>query len=91
MPSLASPSHSGSASASPNPFEAYSCPKGKYKNCCMGIEQASHDILTPLGDVIPIVGGLKVSSAIAYQCMFSVPWLEIDGSATWICWIESCC
>jgi hypothetical protein len=39
----------------------------------MGIEQASHDILTPLGDVIPMVGGLKVSSAIAYQCKFFSP------------------
>ncbi|OGE56909.1 hypothetical protein PENARI_c002G06883 [Penicillium arizonense] len=76
MPSLYSPSHSGSASASasaspsasPNPFEAYSCPKGKYKNCCMGVEQASHDILKPLGDIVPMVGGLQVSSAIAYQC-----------------------
>jgi hypothetical protein len=82
MPSLYSPSHSGSAfasasaspSASPNPFEAYSCPAGKYKNCCMGVEQASHDILKPLGDIVPMVGGLQVSSAIAYQCMFSFLW-----------------
>lgn len=37
----------------------------------MGVEQASHDVLTPLGDIVPVVGGLQVSSAIAYQCMFS--------------------
>ncbi|KAJ5318017.1 hypothetical protein PENANT_c004G04569 [Penicillium antarcticum] len=72
MPSFASPSHSVSASASPsaspNPFEAWSCPVGMYKNCCMGLEQTSHDILTPLGEIVPTVGGLQVSSAIAYQC-----------------------
>jgi hypothetical protein len=37
----------------------------------MGVEQASHDILKPLGDIVPMVGGVQVSSAIAYQCMFS--------------------
>ncbi|KAJ5775163.1 uncharacterized protein N7511_000174 [Penicillium nucicola] len=76
LPSLASLSHSGSASASasaspsasPNPFEAWSCPAGKYKNCCMGVEQSSHDILKPLGEIVPTIGGIQVSSAIAFQC-----------------------
>ncbi|CAG8373160.1 unnamed protein product [Penicillium salamii] len=69
---LVSPSSSASASASPtpstNPYEAYTCPAKKQKACCMGVEQASKDIISPLGELVPIVGGLQVSSAITFQC-----------------------
>ncbi|CAG8001623.1 unnamed protein product [Penicillium olsonii] len=69
---LLSPSSSASASASPtpsiNPFEAYTCPPKKQKGCCTGLQQASKDIISPLGNLVPIVGGLQISSAITFQC-----------------------
>ncbi|KAJ5398582.1 hypothetical protein N7465_009071 [Penicillium sp. CMV-2018d] len=70
--SLISPSSSASASASatpsPNPYEAYTCPKGKFKSCCMSVQQASGDIVKGLGDLVPVVSGLQVSSALSFQC-----------------------
>ncbi|CAI7624764.1 unnamed protein product [Penicillium bialowiezense] len=69
---LISPSSSASASASPtpsvNPYEAWSCPATKTKACCMSVQQTSKDIIQPLGELVPIVGGLQVSSAITFQC-----------------------
>lgn len=73
--SSSSPSSSASASASatpsPNPYEAYTCPKGKFKSCCMSVQQASGDIVKGLGEVVPLVSGLQVSSALSFKCMFS--------------------
>lgn len=70
---LISPSSSASASASPtpsvNPYEAWSCPAQKTKACCMSVQQTSHDIIKPLGELVPIVGGIQLSSAITFQCM----------------------
>ncbi|CRL29430.1 unnamed protein product [Penicillium camemberti] len=70
--SLISPSSSASASASAtpssNPYEAYTCPKGKFKSCCMSVQQAGGDIVKGLGELVPVVSGLQVSSAISFQC-----------------------
>ncbi|KAJ5602524.1 hypothetical protein N7537_005480 [Penicillium hordei] len=70
--SLISPSSSASASASatpsPNPYEAYTCPEGQSKSCCMSVQQASGEITKGLGELVPIVSGLQVSSAISFQC-----------------------
>ncbi|CAI7651994.1 unnamed protein product [Penicillium glandicola] len=75
---LISPSSSGSvsgsvsASASPtpssNPYEAYTCPKGKFKSCCMSVQQTGKDIINPLGELVPVVSGLQLSSAVSFQC-----------------------
>lgn len=65
-------SASASPSASPNPFEAYTCPKGKFKSCCMSVQQAGKDITNSLGELLPLVGGLQLSSAISFQCMLTV-------------------
>jgi hypothetical protein len=71
--SLISPSSSASVSASatpsPNPYEAYTCPKGKYKSCCKTVEQTSNDLIKPLGELVPIVSGLQISSALSFECM----------------------
>ncbi|KAJ5851359.1 uncharacterized protein N7529_010744 [Penicillium soppii] len=69
-PSSASASASASASPtpSPNPFEAYTCPKGKYKSCCMSVQETGHSVIQPLGELVPMVGGLQLSSAISFQC-----------------------
>ncbi|CAG8900289.1 unnamed protein product [Penicillium egyptiacum] len=70
--SLISPSSSASASASPspspNPYEAYTCPKGKYKSCCKSVQQTGNDLIKPLGELVPVVSGLQVSSALSFQC-----------------------
>ncbi|KAJ5181198.1 hypothetical protein N7491_000753, partial [Penicillium cf. griseofulvum] len=71
---LSSPSSSASVSASasptpsPNPYEAYTCPKDKFKSCCMSVQQTGKDVIQPLGELVPIVGGLELSSAISFQC-----------------------
>lgn len=69
---LISPSSSASASPTPslNPYEAYTCPAGKFKACCMSVQQTGHDIIKGLGELVPIVGGIQLSSAISFQCMF---------------------
>jgi hypothetical protein len=36
----------------------------------MSVQQAGKDVIKPLGDLVPIVGGLELSSAISFQCMF---------------------
>ncbi|EKV10899.1 hypothetical protein Pdw03_7429 [Penicillium digitatum] len=70
--SLISHSSSVSASASPtpssNPYEAYTCPKDKFKSCCMSVQQTSSDIIKDLGELVPVLGGLQLSSAISFQC-----------------------
>ncbi|KAJ6131943.1 hypothetical protein N7471_007158 [Penicillium samsonianum] len=68
--SLISPSSSASVSPtpSPNPYEAYTCPKGKYKSCCMSVQQTGKDIINPLGELVPVVGGIEVSSALSFRC-----------------------
>ncbi|KXG49611.1 uncharacterized protein PGRI_055790 [Penicillium griseofulvum] len=67
-PSSASVSASASPTPSPNPYEAYTCPKGKFKSCCMSVQQTGKDVIKPLGELVPIVGGLELSSAISFQC-----------------------
>ncbi|KAJ5469970.1 hypothetical protein N7530_007327 [Penicillium desertorum] len=66
--SSASVSASASATPSPNPYEAYTCPKGKYKSCCKSVEQTSNDLIKPLGELVPIVNGLQISSALSFEC-----------------------
>ncbi|CAI7583353.1 unnamed protein product [Penicillium crustosum] len=69
---LVSPSSSASVSASatpsPNPYEAYTCPKGKFKSCCMSVQQAGGDIVKGLGELVPVISGLQVSSAVSFKC-----------------------
>ncbi|KGO63992.1 hypothetical protein PITC_013600 [Penicillium italicum] len=70
--SLISPSSSASASASAtpssNPYEAYTCPKDKFKSCCMSVQQTGKDVVKGLGDLVPAISGLQISSAISFQC-----------------------
>ncbi|KAJ5759761.1 hypothetical protein N7520_006917 [Penicillium odoratum] len=72
IPKSASASHSQpSASASPTriPVGAYQCPEKQYKACCMSLEEASKDIIVkPLSDLVPMFGGIQVSSKVSFQC-----------------------
>lgn len=75
-------SSSASPSASIAPVGPYSCPQSQHKQCCMSLADASRDaVIKPLGELVPIVGGIQISSAISFQCMsislrkpFSIYW-----------------
>ncbi|KAJ5995639.1 hypothetical protein N7481_002616 [Penicillium waksmanii] len=67
-PSAAHSSPSASTSAPVVPVGPYSCPQNQYKQCCQSLAQTSHDILKPLGGLVPIVGGIQISSAVSFQC-----------------------
>ncbi|KAJ5536475.1 hypothetical protein N7513_009661 [Penicillium frequentans] len=66
----ASASHSHSASASPvrTPVGAYQCPQQQYKACCQSLEQETQGIFQSLGDLVPFMGGVQVSSKVSFQC-----------------------
>lgn len=36
----------------------------------MSVQQTGKDIVKQLGDLVPVLSGLQVSSAISFQCMF---------------------
>ncbi|OQE19466.1 hypothetical protein PENSTE_c015G10401 [Penicillium steckii] len=62
-------SSSASPSASMAPVGPYSCPQNQHKQCCMSLADTSRDaVIKPLGELVPIVGGIQISSAISFQC-----------------------
>ncbi|KAJ6110416.1 hypothetical protein N7486_002651 [Penicillium sp. IBT 16267x] len=65
---FASPSLSASASPVRTPVGAYQCPPQQYKACCQGLQEATQGIFHSLGELIPTVGGLEVSSKVSFQC-----------------------
>lgn len=50
---------------------AYACPTKQFKQCCQSVNSASKSIIEPLGKLVPIIGGLQISSAITLQCRHS--------------------
>ncbi|KAJ5379488.1 hypothetical protein N7509_012607 [Penicillium cosmopolitanum] len=66
--SAAYSSPSASISAPVVPVGPYSCPQKQYKQCCQSLAQTSHDIIKPLGELVPILGGIQISSAVSFQC-----------------------
>ncbi|KAJ5795202.1 hypothetical protein N7457_001801 [Penicillium paradoxum] len=93
---LISPTPSGSASASaspsstPNPYEAYTCPKDKFKSCCMSVQQTGKDVAKSLGELVPILGGLQVSSSLSFQCK-KMPEREAPGTCHGHGYSPMCC
>ena len=69
---VASVTQSQSATATMTPVGAYSCPQKQHKQCCQSLQQTSKDLMKPIGDLVPIVGGLEISSKISFQCMHSL-------------------
>ncbi|KAJ5573767.1 uncharacterized protein N7459_008194 [Penicillium hispanicum] len=63
-----SPSSSTYRPATVTPVGAYSCPQQQYKQCCQSLQEASQDVTQKLGEVVPILGGLQISSKISFQC-----------------------
>ncbi|KAJ5672786.1 hypothetical protein N7507_001913 [Penicillium longicatenatum] len=66
----ASASYSHSALASPvrTPVGAYQCPQQQYKACCQSFEEETQGIFKSLGDLVPFIGGVQVSSKVSFQC-----------------------
>ncbi|KAF7712243.1 Uncharacterized protein PECH_004336 [Penicillium ucsense] len=66
---LASPAVASSAAkASATPVGAYQCPPNKYKRCCMSIQEGSRELLDKVGELVPTLGGIAVSSQISFSC-----------------------
>lgn len=52
---------------------AYACPTKQFKQCCQSVQSVSKSLIAPLGNLIPLLNGLQISSAVSFQCMrFSV-------------------
>lgn len=68
-PSSAAAAQASSHLATPSPVGAYSCPPKQFKQCCQSVEQTSHSIMKGLGELVPILGGIQISSQISFQCM----------------------
>ncbi|KAJ5223708.1 hypothetical protein N7468_008250 [Penicillium chermesinum] len=47
---------------------AYQCPQNQFKRCCQSLQETSKEIMKGLGDLVPIVGGIQISSKISFQC-----------------------
>lgn len=79
MTPVASASQSQYATPTVSPVGAYSCPQKQYKACCQSLQETSKGIIKPLGELVPIVGGLQVSSAVSFQCTPSLPRVAPHG------------
>ncbi|OQD73409.1 hypothetical protein PENDEC_c015G00849 [Penicillium decumbens] len=51
----------------------YQCPPNQQKQCCQSLQETSHDIMKGLGELVPILGGIQVSSKISFQCKNMTP------------------
>ncbi|KAJ5191572.1 uncharacterized protein N7498_010557 [Penicillium cinerascens] len=52
---------------------AYECPPSQQKQCCQSLEQTSKDIMEGLGELVPILGGIQISSKMVFQCKNMAP------------------
>lgn len=52
------------------PVGAYQCPQEQVKRCCMSLEQTSRMLIDGVGELVPVVNGLSISSQISFHCMF---------------------
>ncbi|KAJ5099652.1 hypothetical protein N7532_006653 [Penicillium argentinense] len=55
-------------SASATPVGPYTCPQKQTKKCCMSLSQTSKNLMKPLGDLLPILRGVQISSSVSFQC-----------------------
>ncbi|KAJ5689277.1 hypothetical protein N7462_003669 [Penicillium macrosclerotiorum] len=65
---IPSPIFSSIATPSMTPVGAYQCPQKQFKQCCMSLEQTSRTIVHGLGELVPVLSGVQLSSAISFQC-----------------------
>ncbi|OOQ85621.1 hypothetical protein PEBR_25464 [Penicillium brasilianum] len=50
------------------PVGAYQCPQEQVKRCCMSLEQTSRMLIDGVGELVPVVNGLSISSQISFHC-----------------------
>ncbi|KAJ5461476.1 uncharacterized protein N7458_003028 [Penicillium daleae] len=56
------------ATPSMTPVGAYRCPPKQFKRCCLTLQQTSRELIDGLGELVPVLGGLSVSSLISFDC-----------------------
>ncbi|KAJ5134501.1 hypothetical protein N7448_000479 [Penicillium atrosanguineum] len=71
IPSASTPY--GTPSATPSMVGAYQCPPTQQKQCCQTLQETSHDVMKSLGALVPILGGITVSSKVTFQCKAMTP------------------
>ncbi|KAJ5831996.1 hypothetical protein N7474_000307 [Penicillium riverlandense] len=66
---------------------AYACPTKQYKQCCQTIDNASKKLIGPLGKLVPLVGGIQLSSSMTFQCkpMKDDAYPECEDGASAMC------
>lgn len=69
-PSSGTASHVSSHLPSPSMVGAYACPPKQLKQCCQSLQEESKGIVKGLGEIVPILGGIQISSKITFQCKF---------------------
>lgn len=52
---------------------AYDCPPQQQKQCCQSLQETSHDIMEGLGELVPALGGIQISSKMVFQCKNMTP------------------
>ncbi|GLI74995.1 hypothetical protein PoHVEF18_003245 [Penicillium ochrochloron] len=56
------------ATPSMTPVGAYQCPQKQFKRCCMSLQQTSRMLIDGIGELVPALGGISVSSQVSFDC-----------------------
>lgn len=68
---LIAPSHvSPAETPSMTPVGAYQCPQKQIKRCCQSLQQASRMLIDGIGELVPALGGISVSSQVSFNCTY---------------------
>lgn len=57
------------AAPSMTPVGAYQCPPKQFKRCCMSVQQTSRMLIDSIGELVPVLGGIAISSQVSFDCM----------------------
>jgi hypothetical protein len=52
------------------PVGAYQCPQDQAKRCCMSLEQTSRMLIDGVGELVPALSSISISSQVSFHCMF---------------------
>ncbi|KAJ5280320.1 hypothetical protein N7478_005692 [Penicillium angulare] len=47
---------------------AYQCPPKQHKSCCTSLEETTKELMKPVSDLVPSIGGISISSKVSFQC-----------------------
>ncbi|KAF3396310.1 hypothetical protein F1880_007019 [Penicillium rolfsii] len=51
------------------PVGAYQCPQKQLKKCCMSLQETSRMLVDGIGELVPALGGIAVSSKVSFNCV----------------------